>query len=217
MGSLEDWYEYGHVSELKRRFRLILTDARGHGKSGKPHDPDQYSPELDAGDIVTVLDEIKVARCHYLGFSLGGRIGYWMARFHPERLLSLMVIGSPPYAWNPARIKQMVETIDVWAPESPKLSENHKSRLLENDKRALVARASILGADESDILHSLSIPHLIMSGDRDGGFEDAKRSASEAEGATFVQLAGFDHLDSLVRSDVTIPHIIDFLSSLGVG
>lgn len=216
-GSLEDWYEYGYVSGLKDRFRLILPDARGHGKSGKPHNPDQYSPELHAGDVVAVLDETKVARCHYLGFSLGGRIGYWVARFCPERLLSLMVLGMSPYPSDMTEIKQAGQTIDVWAPGIPDFSEKHKSRLLANDKRALFASASKPWADDSDILHSLAMPCLIACGDRDGSFEAAKRSASEAKGATFVQLDGFSHLGSFVRSDVMIPRIIDFLSSVEVG
>ena len=38
--------------------------------------------------------------------------------------------------------------------------------------------------------------------------------ADEIKDATFVQLGGFDHADTLVRSDVTIPNIIEFLSSI---
>jgi len=115
-GSMEDWYEYGYITELKHRFRLVLIDARAHGKSGKPYDSEKYSPELHAGDVVAVLDETKVARCHYLGFSLGGRIGYWLARFYPQRLLSLMVLGMDPYPWDLNRVNQLrqaAETIDV--------------------------------------------------------------------------------------------------------
>jgi len=34
--SIEDWYECGYVDALRRDYRLILVDARGHGKSDKP-------------------------------------------------------------------------------------------------------------------------------------------------------------------------------------
>jgi pimeloyl-ACP methyl ester carboxylesterase len=75
-GSIEDWYEYGYVTALEDGFRLVLIDHRGHGKSAKPYDVAQYSPQLHASDTVAVLDDIQVARCHYLGFSSGGRMGY---------------------------------------------------------------------------------------------------------------------------------------------
>jgi pimeloyl-ACP methyl ester carboxylesterase len=213
-GSIEDWYEYGYVTALKSRFQLVLIDARAHGKSEKPHDVKKYSPELHASDVVAVLDKIKVSRCHYLGYSLGGRIGYWVATFYPDRLRSLMVFGMHPYPFEKSEIMQSAETIDVWAPMVPNISEKHKLRLLENDKEALLASYSTPWPDESHILRSLTIPCLIVCGDCEGDFEDTKRSASESSGATFVQLDGFDHVDTLVRSNVTIPHIIGFLSSV---
>ena len=40
--SLESWYDFGYVDALKPDYTLILVDARGHGQSGKPHDPDAY-------------------------------------------------------------------------------------------------------------------------------------------------------------------------------
>jgi pimeloyl-ACP methyl ester carboxylesterase len=40
--SIDDWYEFGYVDALKRDYRLILVDARGHGQSDKPHDPNAY-------------------------------------------------------------------------------------------------------------------------------------------------------------------------------
>jgi pimeloyl-ACP methyl ester carboxylesterase len=198
-GSIEDWYEYGYVAGLKDNYRLILIDARAHGESGKPIDPEQYSPELHASEVVAVLEEIEVARCHYLGWSLGGRIGFWMARFYPERLLSLMALGVDPYPADlVAVISTLAETIDVWGPTVPNVSEKHKSRWLANDKQALVASAAKPWPDDSHALHSLSIPCLFMCGDREGALEGAKRAAGEIKGATFVQLDGFDHLDNLV-------------------
>jgi len=41
--SIEDWYERGYVGALTAAgFRLILADARGLGRSDKPHDPAAY-------------------------------------------------------------------------------------------------------------------------------------------------------------------------------
>ena len=53
--SLQTWYELGYVEALQRDYRLILVDARGHGHSDKPHDPDAYAMAVIVGDIVAVL------------------------------------------------------------------------------------------------------------------------------------------------------------------
>lgn len=36
---LQGWQLAGYLDALKRTYRLILVDARGHGESDKPHDP----------------------------------------------------------------------------------------------------------------------------------------------------------------------------------
>src|SRR5215831_12825221 len=38
--SLKSWYELGYVDALKDEYRLVLIDARGHGTSDKPHEPE---------------------------------------------------------------------------------------------------------------------------------------------------------------------------------
>ena len=43
--SLEGWRESGYIDALKDDYQLILMDARGHGKSDKPHDPAMYISE----------------------------------------------------------------------------------------------------------------------------------------------------------------------------
>lgn len=213
-GSMEDWYEYGYVDALKNRFQLILIDARAHGRSGKPHAEAKYSPELHAADVIAVLNELYIEKCHFLGFSMGGRIGYWVARFHPDRLRSLIILGSHPYPVESGPMIKAAETIEIWGPQVPNISENHKTRWLENDVPALIAAASKPFPDVSIILPSLTIHCLIISGTAEGVFENAKRSAAEIKDATFIPLDGFDHAEVLVRSDVILPHIIQFLSTI---
>jgi pimeloyl-ACP methyl ester carboxylesterase len=36
-GNTTFWRGYGYVEPLKDKFRVILFEARGHGKSDKPH------------------------------------------------------------------------------------------------------------------------------------------------------------------------------------
>jgi len=53
------WEATGWVQALAEAGRgAIVPDLRGHGGSDAPHDPDAYSPDLLAQDLVAVMDEL---------------------------------------------------------------------------------------------------------------------------------------------------------------
>ena len=74
--SLEMWRDTGYVDPLKKDTQLILIDARGHGASDKPHDPDAYRMRLLVSDVVRVLDDLGLEKAHYWGYSMGAMIGW---------------------------------------------------------------------------------------------------------------------------------------------
>src|SRR5258705_11830015 len=64
--SVMDWYETDYVEALRPDYRLILIDARGHGASDKPHDPDAYVLNRRVADVVAVLDALDIAKKDFL-------------------------------------------------------------------------------------------------------------------------------------------------------
>src|SRR5437773_1476057 len=96
--TVEDWYGTGYVDALKPDYRLILVDGRGHGQSDKPHDPSAYSLDRWVADVTTVLDALDLAKAHFWGYSMGGWIGFGMAKYAPERVDRLVIGGSHPHA-----------------------------------------------------------------------------------------------------------------------
>ena len=70
--SLVDWYECGYVESLRPDYRLILIDARGHGASDKPHDPDAYVLNRRVADVVAVLDALDIRKALFWGYSMAG-------------------------------------------------------------------------------------------------------------------------------------------------
>jgi pimeloyl-ACP methyl ester carboxylesterase len=69
-GYLESWRERGYTKVLGGDYRLILVDARGHGRSDKPHEPEAYVRELRAADVVAVLDDLGIEKTYYFGYSM---------------------------------------------------------------------------------------------------------------------------------------------------
>lgn len=93
----EIWIDNG-VAKALCRYRVLLPDVMGHGRSGRPHDAASYGARLTL-DVVNLLDLEGIVAAHVIGFSMGAEIGLRLAAEHPERVASLLMIGS---GWTPA-------------------------------------------------------------------------------------------------------------------
>ena len=88
--SSKDWRRAGYVDELASSHTVILVDARGHGASDKPHAKSAYTWPVQVFDVVAVLDELKVSRAAYWGYSMGAEFGFGMAVYAPHRMTALI-------------------------------------------------------------------------------------------------------------------------------
>ncbi len=59
MGAIEQNYQW---LRLLPGYRLILLDARGHGKSGKPRDPSAYALSERTRDVIAILDHLGIKK-----------------------------------------------------------------------------------------------------------------------------------------------------------
>ena len=67
-----DTWNVGVVPFLSKRFKTIIFDCRGTGRSDKP--TSGYSVSQFAKDCAGLLEHIHISRCHAVGFALGGQI-----------------------------------------------------------------------------------------------------------------------------------------------
>jgi len=93
LSSARSWHENGFVDRLKDSFTVACVDSLGHGESDKPTDADAYLQSQRAADIVAVIDAVGADQAHLLGYSMGGWLSVGVAKYHPDRLASLMVCG----------------------------------------------------------------------------------------------------------------------------
>lgn len=90
----QNWRATGWYQPLADRgFRVIAMDVRGHGDSGKPHDPASYNYSLMAGDALSVLKAAGAAPAHIIGYSMGGHLGIELLMTHADALRRLVVAG----------------------------------------------------------------------------------------------------------------------------
>ena len=220
--SLENWYAYGFVEELQKQYRLILVDARGHGRSGKPHDPKDYDLKLRVNDVLAVMDDLGVDKAHYMGYSMGGRIGFGIVMHALDRFHSLIIGGisaDTPNSDNPPqdRIELLRQGMahyvaDAEEKEGP-MDAGRKERLLDNDPEALIAATTAPRGTEGvkELLPSIKVPCLLYCGEADGFFPGSKAAAQAIPNAVFASFPDLNHGQTSRAAELVLPHVTEFL------
>jgi pimeloyl-ACP methyl ester carboxylesterase len=96
-----NWIDTGVFQNLAKDHRVVAFDLRGHGKSGKPHDPSAYAGEM-VQDAVRLLDHLNIPRAHIVGYSLGAIITAKLLTTNADRFLSATLGAHAGYRnWRP--------------------------------------------------------------------------------------------------------------------
>ena len=109
-------WNVGVVPTLSKRFRTIIYDGRGTGRSAKP--AEGYNVRQFASDGIGLLEQLGVGRCHLFGFAIGGQIVQAMAIERPELAASLTIATTGP------GVRRLDGTLREVEPEA--LDEIHK-------------------------------------------------------------------------------------------
>lgn len=181
-------------------FRVIGLDSRGHGASQKPHDPAAYSCPQMADDVVRLLDHLGLERAHYLGYSMGARIGLAAASRRPERLRRMVLGGLSSWGGNDRAeliARRFRGDTGIRDPEAETYFAFASARPL-NDLEALAC--CVLG-EQPPLLEAelgrIRVPALLVAGDGDPIAHDAETIAALMPNARYVELKGRDHMNAV--------------------
>jgi pimeloyl-ACP methyl ester carboxylesterase len=89
-GNSEHWAN--QVPALAEHYRVIVMDARGHGRSTRDAQP--FSYHRMAEDVLALMDQLKIGEASLVGWSDGGILGLDLAIHHPERVKKLVAFGA---------------------------------------------------------------------------------------------------------------------------
>lgn len=79
------------VAAFRDRYRLIVYDARGQGRSEVPKDPMQYSQPMMVEDLHQLLHHLGLQRACVGGLSMGGNVALNFALTHPDMVDGLLI------------------------------------------------------------------------------------------------------------------------------
>ncbi len=196
-------------------FRVFGLDCRGHGNSGKPHDPAAYSIDIMAGDVARLLDQVNVPVANYLGYSMGARIGLQVALDFPNRVRRA-VLGGIGTAGAIESADAIAQAFLRGEPTDDPVAQSFysfASARPTNDLKALAACITGLQPLRDPAqLAAIQTPILVVVGDRDEIARDAPALVELIPSSHLVTIPGRDHLGAVPAKEFK-QAAIEFLSA----
>ena len=80
------WRE--QVNYFKEKYRIILLDLAGHGRSGSERE--NYTTEAFGQDVKTVVESVKADKVILIGHSMGALVSAEAALLMPDKVIGLV-------------------------------------------------------------------------------------------------------------------------------
>lgn len=202
-----------YLDKFTDRYRVLLFDCRGTGRTDKPDMP--YTIEMFADDAAGLMDALGIKTANVMGTSMGSQIAQVLAAKYPDRVRSLiLVVGFP-------RALPLMKTIGYLATRIPGIKEKMTGWMFRQpypptrvsfDRMAKAANR----CDTRPLLRTIRAPTLIVNGTRDGivPMKLTRELADGIPGARLVLVDG-DHLFAAKDPDLLIGPAREFLAAAG--
>ena len=174
-----NWVATGVVEQMRAAGRQVIApDARGHGRSEKPHDPERYGESKMARDLATLVEHLGLAQIDLVGYSMGAIVSLLYASEH-DKVRRLVVGGVGSGVVECGGVDRRVVSNEAICAA---LAAEQESELLALAAEALAFRrlADAPGADRLALLAQagsihrggveldrIGAPTLLLTGDED--------------------------------------------------
>lgn len=188
-------------------FRVAALDARGHGRSGKPLEPSDYSLERMADDLTQLIDHLGADRFDLVGYSMGALVSALVAS-RDDRVHRLVLGGIGRAAADPDSgdaldligIAEALEAEDPTAITSPGPASFRAFADSVGADLAPLAAAARGHAGDTVPFEKISVPTLVISGADDPIARHPGALVARIPDAVLEVVPG-DHLRSVGHPD----------------
>ena len=218
----------GQIKAFSKRFKLILWDMRGHGRSDYPADPAAYSEEATVADMAALLDAVGAERAIIGGLSLGGYMSLAFHRAHPGRTRALLIIDTGPGyrkdaardEWN-ARAEKTAQGFErdglaslSGGSAERRIAEHRDAKGLARAARGMLAQRD---ARVIDSLPTIAVPSLVVVGANDTPFLAASDyMAAKIPGAKKAVIPDAGHAANIDQPEAFNTAVSGFLEEAGL-
>jgi pimeloyl-ACP methyl ester carboxylesterase len=189
---------------LGKRFSLVAVDLPGHGRSADLQEPFSYGLVSMAAVVGVALDRLGINDPLMVGTSLGGHVVLEMMRH--RHMAGAMLVGTPPYARDPAGIGEAyrpdpVAALSFVGELSPQQVADFADALNDGHPDTTPWRRAIMRTDPNMRLHLAAGLFDPEAGDQRQLAENSAVPLAIVNGAEdrFVDL---DYVDSLAYANL---------------
>jgi pimeloyl-ACP methyl ester carboxylesterase len=169
---------------LDEGYRVVTLDARGHGLSSKPTEPEAYADDAMKRDVVALFDHLGLDDVLLVGYSMGAHLALRLAPVEPRvKAVVLLGIGESGTGGEDGadRRDALVAVLEADSPD-------------DVDDASLRQFRVMAGLDGVDV------PVLLVVGDDDENAGDPAPLAERLD-ATLVRVPG-DHFTANSRPEL---------------
>jgi pimeloyl-ACP methyl ester carboxylesterase len=164
----ESWKKTSLYDDLlKDGFKVITLDLRGNGKSDKPHDPEAYSKDAEAKDIIGLMQMLGIDNYNVVGYSRGSIITARLLVL--DKRISKAVMGGIGIDFTNPEWPRRIMFYKGLSGEPIKETEGLIRRIKELglDQQALACMQKEQPSTSREELGAVKQPVLIICGDKD--------------------------------------------------
>ncbi|WP_185864376.1 alpha/beta fold hydrolase [Blattabacterium cuenoti] len=135
MESLEVWNLILPYFRNKKKYKIILIDLPGHGKSFFPNRMDIItSMEKTSVIVLKILEKEYINKAIFIGHSMGGYISLSIAEKNPNLFLGLCLLHSTAYSDSYQKKKIRIKSIKLVKNNFPLFVDNNINKLFDPRK-----------------------------------------------------------------------------------
>ncbi len=94
MGNTDEFDEV--IKLLSDDFDCLTLDLPGHGKTQVLGGDEYYTMANTGNALINLMDQLKIAKCFLVGYSMGGRLALYLTLHFPERFLKVVLESASP-------------------------------------------------------------------------------------------------------------------------
>ena len=214
LGNSGNW-GYQVPAMIKRGYRVIVIDSRGHGRSTRDVQP--FSYELMASDVLAVMAELQVSQAALVGWSDGACTALVLASHHPNRVAGVFFFACN---MDPSGTKDIEFTPILQRCINRHIKDYQRLSVTPDQFEAFSEAVGLMQRTQPNYsagdLARIRVPVVIALSEHDEFIkqEHAEYLAQSIPAAKFVGLPGVSHFAPLQQPDQFNAAVWDFLAKI---
>ena len=235
-GNGADWERV--AESLSDDHRTLVVDLLGFGSSPQPRTFDALWVDAQADALAATLDRLGLRQVALIAHDYGGPIAVTFLDRYPERVTHFAVMSTNTFGDTPVDLPLSLLKLPGLGPQLDRVffsaaslamlgriaSRTRGIRPARNDAREARTIRTIFGpvlrkldalyAEVETALGEISVPTVVLWGDRDPFFslDQGQRTAAAIPGATFIPLIGAGHFVPIERPDAVVDAVRELVS-----